>query len=256
MKKVIVFLIIVLAILLVLCMAFIMFNKPQDEPEINNTNISTSVNKEKISDQDAQLQIIEENYDLWAVYDERINEIAKFVVTDLDHNGRFEVVVSTMGGSGKFSENSVYEVTEDRKSLEKCNYYNDDEHSESDFSLMNKCDVYYDSKEDKYYYVLNDYMQTNPNEEYEGIYSFSLKNGVFEEDFIASKRTFYDYENNNEEIVTYLDKYEDSITKDEYKSAVSNFFDGLEKDSLNLNWKDISNISEDKTSEIKASLSL
>ena len=267
MKKVIQILIFVLIIMIIALGIFIYKLSGYTNDEENDiTPNAISVNNvdtenEDLSEYDEQIDIIAQNIELWTESKDYADDLIQFAITDLDKNGRLEVVFTQMGGSGRFSYNSFFEIDEKLSTLKKCSFKGENDYSEADLSLSDEVDVYYDNKTEKFFYIVTDELKISPNEYFEGIYAISLKDGEIEEDYIASKNIFYDYENDNEEVITYSDKFQNFITKDEYDSVANNFYNGLEKSTLKLNWKDVSEI-ENITDEnsiiniLKSSLSL
>lgn len=72
---------------------------------------------------DDQIQLIAKQKEVWIPWlngSKQVDiepESYSFLINDLDHNGRLEVFVSFMGGSGGISENTYYEVDEENKGL-------------------------------------------------------------------------------------------------------------------------------------------
>ena len=48
-------------------------------------------------------------------------EVWSYTVTDLDHNGRLELLAASIQGSGRFTHVKAWEVGEDQKSFISCN---------------------------------------------------------------------------------------------------------------------------------------
>ena len=240
MKKIIV---LIIGILIICVIGLVILNKMKNESNTNNVTVDES-GVVTITNKDEQIEVIANNLSKWNKVLDFANDKVEYIITDLDHNGRLELIISQMGGTGSFSYNSIYEVSKDFKELEPCENNVEEGNSEVDFILSDYVEIYYDSEKQQYYYVLQDHMKTNPNEYYDGTYAFSLKNGKIQEDFIVSKITFYDYENNNEEIITYTDKADKDIEEADYMNAVTNYFDGCEEFGLELNWKDVVGIEE------------
>ena len=71
------------------------------------------------SETDSQLQLIADSFDMLNAdaEDNLLIMYPMFTVTDLNHNGRLEFIISDMQGSGKFSYTRYYEVSEDYSSL-------------------------------------------------------------------------------------------------------------------------------------------
>ena len=200
---------------------------------------SEKVNVEEIiydiTNKDIQLDVISNNRDKWAKTEDLSNNI-KCTVTDLDHNGRLEIIVSQMSGSGRFSINNFFEVNEDFTDLVQCKVDSEEGMSEADLSIMINADVYLDMKTNMFYYIVKDYMKSGLTESYDGTYALSLNRGIVREDYLTSAIIYYDYENDSNEKVVYADKYETDITEDEYNFFVENIYADCEKKTIKFNW--------------------
>ncbi len=82
--------------------------------------VSAASNKLSVDD---QIQLIAQQKEVWMPWLKETKpvdiepESYFFLINDLDHNGRLEVFVSFMGGTGGISENAYYEVDEEGKNL-------------------------------------------------------------------------------------------------------------------------------------------
>ena len=81
-----------------------------DSTEIANTKVEAeqeTVTEDSIEtiteNTELQLMVIAENKDMWTEELEYADEVYYYVISDLDHNGRYEVVVSNMGGTGLYT---------------------------------------------------------------------------------------------------------------------------------------------------------
>ena len=139
------------------------------------------------SDVHSQMEIIVRNYDYicsdFYIFTEAYPS-AVFAVTDLNHNGRLEIIVSSIQGSGAFSKTNFYEISEDYSTLEKLKIDGVDESDDAgDFleyinseNLVSLYDCYL--KNGEYYYLLKDYASAGWDYKYQMYYSYSFGNGV------------------------------------------------------------------------------
>jgi len=95
--------------------------EPQEEPE-------TAVSAEP----EAQVKLIAENKDLWMITDAETADQAQYAVTDIDENGRLELIATSTEGSGQFSKSRFWEVSEDFTQLQPLEYEYGESHSEPD----------------------------------------------------------------------------------------------------------------------------
>ena len=68
----------------------------------------------------AQLSVMAREKEVWAAQAEFANEICQYAVTDLDHNGRYEIIVANMGGTGMYTYSRFWEINEQCSGLTEC----------------------------------------------------------------------------------------------------------------------------------------
>lgn len=61
---------------------------------------------------DEQLQVIAENRSRWCPDLEYAGELCQYAVADLDRNGRYEVIVSDMAGTGLYTYSRFFEIND------------------------------------------------------------------------------------------------------------------------------------------------
>lgn len=104
-----------------------------------------------------QLKIMEDKICKWVLKKKNSYLGYCYTVTDLDQNGRMELIVSSgTSGSGQFTDTSIYQINEDRTKLEKCDDYNQEGVSQADV-VNNINQVYYNKNTDTYHYLTTDY---------------------------------------------------------------------------------------------------
>lgn len=197
------------------------------------------------SDIDSQLMLIYGNYSyLCDNYDNYV-EIYQGVfcaVTDLNHNGRLEVIISSCMGSGAFSCTRFYEVSEDYSSLEELKYAADETPDQTgDFAPFGNdsnpimvFDCY--KKDDRYYYLVEDYASAGWTDKYIGFYSYSFEDSVNKE-FIGS--TAVSVNDEDKIIKTWLYDSSGTVLKDyeTYEANMNEFWSGYEKqNSCEVKW--------------------
>ena len=72
---------------------------------------------------ETQQQVLEANRSLWA-FTEPYDSPWFYTFTDLDHNGRLEVIAATTQGSGIFTYGRLWEVLPDGSGLRSCYHEN------------------------------------------------------------------------------------------------------------------------------------
>lgn len=98
-----------------------------------------------------QLQVIADQAKKWYPSNEY------YAVTDLDQNGRLEIIASTGSqGSGHFTYSKFYQVDETGTTLQKCKTDAKDGDSQNDI-VDNLSTAYYDQKTGEYHYITGDF---------------------------------------------------------------------------------------------------
>lgn len=137
------------------------------------------------SETDSQLQLIADSFDvLTADIEENLFLMApEFTVADLNHNGRLEIIISDIQGSGKFSYTRYYEVSEDYSSLVLMTVNGEAVTDErGDVSIPRDGDgiVVYNcyTFNGEYYYEIGDYASAGWSDKYYDHYAYHFGEGV------------------------------------------------------------------------------
>lgn len=162
-----------------------------------------------------------ENINHW---DSWFHSACYYTVTDLDQNGRLELIVSMCGGSGYYSDNRYYEVNEDFSGCVECDVENEvNPESAADIVHDEEMTVYYDVTENEYYYITSDYLRGGGSEYYVES-RWILKSGeVIYEDYLAEKAALR-YGMEEEFTYTYYDHERNEITESEYEEMEETVF--------------------------------
>ena len=187
-----------------------------------------------------QFAIMAENKLMWTEDYESLGEIVNYAVMDLDKNGRYELIVSGIGGTGLYATNRIYEINENYNGLTECvtSFVGD---SEPDLAYYT-WDQYMDGSY-RFHYVVTDVERNNPYGCLEEKFDLVLENGVVKTSRIASKETIF-----KEAEVDYIictDSAGNVITEEEYAKATSNYFAGCEKKVVNIGWLNMEDLAED-----------
>ena len=186
---------------------------------------------------DSQVMFISEKYeDLYSDFltDDSILPVTVCAVTDLNHNGRLEVLLTACLGTGAYSYTKVYEISEDYSELVKLEFKSsgtaDGDGSGDFYNLAEPGIMVYDcyNKDNEYYYLIRDYASSGWSDKYIGFYSYTFGDAVLEE-YIggASISVNDDYKT----ITTWLygSSFERLKTIDEYEAQVNGYWSGYEK---------------------------
>ena len=246
MKKKSVIIIIVVLIVCAIFLAIKLFGNNtnevlnQEEHLNNSENISTSKDVE-------QLNVILNNKELWYKDDEF--DKYSYAVTDLDQNGRLEIISSICQGTGLYTYTTIYEVNETLDRLSLCESNLEEYDSQADI-IKDAWNVFYDKENSKYYYIFDDVTRNGMAEVYENKRYFSLNNGNIVEEYLVRKSTIY--QNGTPEI-TFTDVNDNVITEEEYNNFENQHFANLEKMIVNIEW--LANYSEIGLAELENSYS-
>lgn len=208
-----------------------------EETEINPSESSESEMK-SLSVKE-QIALIASYSDVWKDYLESGNR--NFAITDLDHNGRLEMIVSSgTQGSGFFTSSYIYQVSADGKSLHES--VSSEFSSEFDSAdIVNGIDtVYVDSETDTYYYLADNYTSGGAGIRYMWYGALVFKNGYFTSRTYAGKDTEWNAKE-NEEIWHYyqhIDGKEKEVSANKFdeEKLADEFFKGFKKKSVNISW--------------------
>ena len=132
---------------------------------------------------EGQLKTIAEAKDKIVTYDQYMDSY-HYAVTDLDQNGRLELIISTgVNGTGHITNNWYYEISKDGSKLKKCKgkTFGNEGHDILDAIHT----VYIDQQEHNYYYRVYGITHVSGGENYESLGFLQLKNGTFTDNYLA-----------------------------------------------------------------------
>ena len=181
----------------------------------------------------AQLELMVDSVDQWMLPMDYANEVYEYAVTDLDGNGRLEIIAANMGGTGLYTYSNFYEVNETYDGLTLCERDVTEGESQADIGTES-VQAYYDSETGTVYYVFADYIKNGAAEYYEVKIAVSLTDGKISEETLAIRSEIYDPENGL--IISCQDSDGAEITEDEFGTIADTVFDGLEKREIQFGW--------------------
>lgn len=195
----------------------------------------------------AQLQVFLEHKDVFSEEPEFANEVYQYAVADLNRNGKYELILSNTGGTGFFTYNRFFEVNDSFDGFTELSLDFPEELSQPDLSFLDSLETYLDSK-GLAHYVVRDQMKNGALEFYETLYDLSFPNGQVKLDVIASKSILYHTEQSQK--TTCTNAAGQAITEEDYESAVSEHFQGCQKYTTALGWRNASELQKD-TEEVR-----
>ncbi|MDE7297243.1 MAG: VCBS repeat-containing protein, partial [Lachnospiraceae bacterium] len=187
-----------------------------------------------------QLRLILSQKELWELKGDYLAPEVAYAVTDLDRNGRLELIAEACQGTGIYTYFWIYEVSEDGESLVPCGRTLSEEYdSQADIMTMSPCvPMYYNPQTGQRNYIFIDGTKDGAARYYESQWALSLQNGYLTEQCLASMAT--EYENAGADVTT---TYRPGEWKDirvtnqeEYRTAGDRAFDGWQKEYASIGW--------------------
>ncbi len=211
------------ALLLLLCGCTPAVNNPGPDPEPD------------LSAVESQIALLNENVSVWG---EGLNEgnSGVFCVTDLDHNGRLELIASFVEGTGYFSTSTIYEVDETFEAIEEVDVSAIREASEPDLLFYDKYTCY--EEDGVYYYICEDVVRNGYAEAVFYKQYISLENGVLSSDVIGAIEAKVEEERGEDVLKTaYYDDEGHNITPDDFRALETYWFrDDAKKTAIRFGW--------------------
>lgn len=188
-----------------------------------------------------QLEIIADHVEEWTDLIEEQYQGFYYTVTDLNHNGRLELIATICEGSGLYSINKFYEIDEALDDLVVVQYVHDEVESEPDLTYF-FVPVYHDPSNDTYCYIFNDLLRSGAMEYYTGKYAISIDDDKIVQKFLAGK-TYY-YGDEDEVQIDCKDADGNEITEIEYESMEQSFYTNYESGVAAIDWKRFESVEE------------
>ncbi len=192
---------------------------------------------------DSQINLIAENTHTWEPFDIYPGDHFKFAVTDLDNNGRLEIITTVCRGTGLYSESTYYEVDETFSTLTKWEHKTDDfkEFLQADIiSSKAKCFINPDTNER--FYTFSDHHKDTAAYTCNYRMCLTFKNKTVTEEMLAYRSisaTTIDEAGNYEVTETIQTRNGETLTKEEFSNFADNYFEGFEKHTITINWQDL-----------------
>ena len=184
---------------------------------------------------DSQLALIAESKNQWMRSDDFLSPTMLYAVTDLDQNGRLEIIYGCNMGTGMFTYAEVWQVSEDGKTLEKTDSF-EEGYSRADF-FLSRTVAYHDRENDMYYYMFTDegrngWMWNGTDKR-----AMWLEDGVLYEQTLASRSCDTDEEFNT--VITYYDGLGNPMTESEFDTIEDRAYAAYEKLNVSILWQNV-----------------
>ena len=164
-----------------------------------------------------------------------------YAFTDLDHNGRLEVLVASTQGSGIFTYAECWEVNAAFDGLDHCTAdYAEEEFFAWPEIVMEEAPCYYDSASGLYHYVFTDLTRDGAAHHYETLCSLCLSDGKLGYQPLAGRETQDDDSGTH---ITCTDAAGNAISEAEFEAWPAKAFAGMEQSSQPFVWTQVGGLS-------------
>ncbi len=191
-----------------------------------------------IINEDAQYQLIAENVNLWKHKNFDTTgtpEAFKYAVTDLDNNGRLEIISAACTGSAHATSTYVYEVNEDLTDLTVCHESRPlSEDSEPDF-IVDSTDCYINPETRERFYIQHNSLTFEHEEILLTKGYFSLKDSFMDDYRLITKTRQSDGS------YSFKDFDDFTLTEEEFNNYIDKYYAGYAKLTATFGWNNFAN---------------
>ena len=156
-----------------------------------------------------------------------------YALTDLDHNGRLEVLTASLQGTGLYTWVRCWEVNAAFSALEQCTDDLGEGQGWPDL-IQERLTSWYDAGTGRYSYLCEDFTRDGAARYYSAKESFSLQNGRFSVRALASMEEIYDASGVSTK--RYYNAAGSPISAQDYENAAESAFAGQQRGELALSW--------------------
>ena len=168
------------------------------------------------ADAKRQIELIVENSDKWI---STSGEEYYYTVTDLDHDGKLELIAATNQGTGLYTYLNMFEVNDTNDGLTELTCGDTSQEGGSldlpDIIINGNFVTY--NKGSEYIYIASDFIRGTGTESYEALEAFKLDGANLKVETIARKSM-------NGDDVEYKDSADQTITEDEFLNSADTKF--------------------------------
>ncbi len=199
------------------------------------TQSNTKEEQQNASEITAQIALIVREKDLWLQGMDYANDMVGYTITDMDGNGRLELIASNCGGIGHYTYSRFFEVNESYDGLTLCGTNFQEEDSQPDIMSNGEVVVVYEDMQGIRYYLFED-MLHDVADYYYITHAISLRNGTLSGTPLAISRESYS-EVEGHPANTYMRGDGESISQEEYTGLIGNIYNQeFRKYVVNWTW--------------------
>lgn len=197
----------------------------------------------------AESKVIADNCDMWLNFMDYANEVEVYAVTDLDKNGRAEIIVSNMGGTGYYTYTRIFEINEEHDGLEEVKTDFVEGNSQPDMISFGEPVTVYIDNDFVHHYIMEDYLKATGAEYHNVIYDVTLQEGHLSCQVLARRSELY---TDGSEKVEYEDGRGQKITEEIYKSITDNVFSDVNRKETHIwGWQDLEELKDLSNEELR-----
>lgn len=199
------------------------------------TQSNTKEEQKDASEITSQIALIGSEKDLWLQGMDYANDMEGYTITDMDGNGRLELIASNCGGTGHYTYSRFYEVNETYDGLVICETNFTEGDSQPDIMSNGGLVIVYEDEQGVRYHLFED-MLHDVADYYYTKFAVSLQNGKVFGTPLATNLVSY---SDAEEYPTYthMNGMGEVISQEEYASMISDTFpEECKKYVVNWSW--------------------
>ena len=151
-----------------------------------------------------------------------------YAVTDLDHNGRLELLAASVQGANCIPAAKVWEISEDGRALEPCRL-NVAEGETFANILTDSAETRYSAENDSWYYLVTSYYPVSADEAYLDKSAVFLKSGVLDYGVLATEHV-------TGTSSSYMGPDGKAITEDDFRCIGDRVFENSQKSGTHFEW--------------------
>lgn len=210
-----------------------------DSPDYENNYREYVTNLDGNASIQSQLRVMAES---WSYVKDHLTfdpSFYQYTVADLDRNGRYELILTTMSGSGYFSYSSFFEVNETYDGIVLCDTSFSDYESQPDI-LENQLETYWD-KQGNVHYIVYDYLRGGISASDETMYDVIMKDQEITAYPMGHKSSVM-VDPELEDEITCEDLHGNEITLEAYENLPAEKFQGYWHITTTMGWQDCSDL--------------